>query len=98
MDNFNIKSMVELLTKSGIISVLVFIIFYFGSQFLTSIQQVQKELASIRIQITKVQVKILTPETVEKMIRDKTLSREDVEKIIDQKIKILEYHYHNTGK
>ena len=98
MDNFNIKSIVELLTKGGIISVLVFIIFYFGSQFLTSIQQVQKELASIRIQITKVQVKILTPEIVEKMIRDKTLSREDVEKIIDQKIKILEYHYHNTGK
>jgi hypothetical protein len=41
----------------------------------------QKDLAAIRLEITKVQSAILTPEQVEKMI--------------DNKIKIVEYHYHN---
>ena len=41
----------------------------------------QKDLAQIRVEITKVQSTILTPEQVEKMI--------------DAKIKLLEYKFHS---
>ena len=77
----NSKEFIEYLTKGGISAALLFIVCYFGNIFLQNLQNMQKDLSAIRIQITKVQANILTPQQVEKMI--------------DNKIKILEYHYHN---
>ena len=81
MDNLNSKNLIEIITKGGVTAVLLIIILYFGGNFLKTMQEMQKDLASIRIEIAKVQSAILTPEQVEKMI--------------DAKIKLLEYHYHN---
>ena len=81
MENLNSKNIIEIITKGGISAVLLVIILYFGGTFLRTMQEMQKDLASIRIEIAKVQTAILTPEQVEKMI--------------DAKIKLLEYHYHN---
>jgi hypothetical protein len=75
------KNLLDLLTKGGISAVLLFILLWFGNTFLQSMNEMQKELATIRMEITKVQTVILTPQEVEKMI--------------DNKIKLLEYHYHN---
>lgn len=61
MENINSKNFLELLTKGGISAVLLIIILYFGGAFMNSMQEMQKDLASIRIEIAKVQVKILTP-------------------------------------
>ena len=55
---------------------------YFGGTFLGTMLEMQKAPAIIRIEIAKVQNAILTHEQVEKMI--------------DAKIKLLEYHYHNA--
>ena len=76
------NNLLEILTKGGIIGVLLFIILYFGNSFIQNQNNMQKELAAIRLQIAKVQSVILTPEQVEKMI--------------DNKIKLLQYHYHNS--
>lgn len=81
MENLNSKNIIEIITKGGISAVLLVIILYFGGTFLRTMQEMQKDLASIRIEIAKVQTAILTPEQVEKMI--------------DAKIKLLEYKFHS---
>ena len=81
METFNSKNIIEILTKGGISAVLLIIILYFGGTFLSTMQEMQKDLASIRIQIAKVQATILTPQQVEKMIQ--------------AKIKLLEYKFHS---
>ena len=72
METINHKAFFELLTKGGISAVLLFIIFYFGSCFLSSIQDMQKDLAQIRVEIVKIQASIITVSQVEKMIDEKT--------------------------
>ena len=81
MENLKNTNLVELVTKGGITAVLLVIILYFGGTFLRTMQEMQKDLAQIRVQIVKVQSAILSPEQVEKMI--------------DAKIKLLEYKFHS---
>lgn len=81
MENLSPKNVVELITKGGIVTILAFIIMYFGSNFLTIQSEMQKDLSSIRMQLVKVQGQLMT--------------QQKVEKIVDDKIKLLEYHYHN---
>lgn len=81
MENITSKGIIELCTKGGITAVLLFILLYFGNSFLSSLHEMQKDLASIRVQIAKVQTTILTPQQVEKMI--------------DDKIKLVEYRFHS---
>lgn len=49
METFNSKNIIEILTKGGISAVLLIIILYFGGTFLSTMQEMQKDLASIRI-------------------------------------------------
>ena len=49
MDNLNSKNIIEIITKGGISAVLLVIILYFGGTFLRTMQEMQKDLASIRI-------------------------------------------------
>lgn len=60
MENLNYKNVIELITKGGITAVLAFIIFYFGGAFLSSMQEMQKDLSSIRIELVKIQSSIVT--------------------------------------
>lgn len=75
------KNIVQLCTKGGITAVLAFIVVYFGGIFLKNVSQIQAQLANIRIELVKIQSTIITEEIVEKRI--------------DSKIKLHEYHYHN---
>ena len=70
-ENITSKGIIDLCTKGGITAVLLFILLYFGNSFLSSLHEMQKDLASIRVEIAKVQTTILTPQQVEKMIDDK---------------------------
>lgn len=80
----NAKSIIELISKGGITAVLTFIVIYFGGSFLNSMQQMQKDLSSIRVQLVKIQSSIITQQHVEKMIQEK--------------IKLLQYKYHGSSK
>ena len=84
MENLTTKNIVELATKGGITAILAFIIFFFGNQFLTSISAIQRDLASIRVQIVKIQASILTEEQIQRKI--------------DEKLKLMEYKYHGAEK
>lgn len=74
------KSVIDLVTKGGITAILAFIIIYFGGQFLQNQNEMQKELASIRVQLVKIQSSLLTEDKVKEMI--------------DDKIKVIELKYH----
>ena len=75
------NTILELCSKGGVAAVLLFILLYFGNSFLSSQQEMQKDLANIRVELAKIQATIIPPSQIEKMI--------------DDKIKILEYHYHS---
>lgn len=75
------NTLIEMASKGGIVSILLIIVLYFGNIFLKNINETNKELALIRTELVKIQMNILTTEQVEKMI--------------DTKIKLIEYHYHN---
>lgn len=75
------NTLIELATKGGIAAVLLIIVLYFGNIFLKNMNETNKELALIRTELVKIQMNILTPQQVEKMI--------------DTKIKLMQYHYHN---
>lgn len=75
------KNISQLITKGGITATLLIIVLYFGNIFIANMNETNKELALIRTQLVKIQTNILTPTQVEKMI--------------DDKIRLMEYHYHN---
>lgn len=80
MENLT-KNISELISKGGIVAVLLIIVLYFGNIFIANMNETNKQLALIRTELIKIQTNILTPQQVEKMI--------------DNKIKILQYHYHS---
>lgn len=71
MQTMTTKGMIELLSKGGLSAALIIILVYFGSLFLNSIGEIQKDLANIRIELVKIQGQILTEQRVEKMIDDR---------------------------
>ena len=75
------NTLIELATKGGIAAVLLIIVLYFGNIFLKNMNETNKELALIRTELVKIQMNILTTQQVEKMI--------------DTKIKLVQYHYHS---
>ena len=76
------KNVFQLLTKGGITAVLAFIIIYFGGMFIKNISEIQLQLSQIRVELVKIQSTIITEDVVEKRI--------------DDKIKLHQYHYHNN--
>ena len=74
------KNLIEIITKTGAIGVLAYIIVFFGSAYLTKITELQRQLLQIRIQLTKIQSSLL--------------SKEDVESMIDNKFQIHEAKFH----
>lgn len=77
----NINKITEMITRGGVAAVLLVIVLYFGNTFILSMTEMQKELATIRVEIQKLQDSVITTATVEKMI--------------DEKIKLLQYKFHN---
>lgn len=70
-----------MITRGGVAAVLLVIVLYFGNTFILSMTEMQKELATIRVEIQKLQDSVITTATVEKMI--------------DEKITLLQYKFHN---
>ena len=54
------KNISELIKTGGISAALIAIILYFGSLFVNSIADIQKELNSIRLELVKIQTAIVT--------------------------------------
>ena len=54
---------------------------YVCSQYVLKLNEIQKDLYKLQMQMVEMKAQLLTPEQVNTMI--------------DTKIKILEYHYHN---
>jgi ABC-type arginine transport system permease subunit len=67
----NINKLTEMITRGGVAAVLLVIVLYFGNTFIISMTEMQKELATIRVEIQKLQDSVITTATVEKMIDEK---------------------------
>ena len=65
------NNVVELISKTGITGALIAVIIYFGSLFVSSLNDVQKELCSIRLELVKIQSSIISEDKIQKMIDDK---------------------------
>ena len=81
METQNTKTFIQILKNSGAIGAVIFIFFFFGSQYLNKFDSLQKDLLQIKMELTKIQSEMMTEEKVKTMI--------------DQKARQLEYHYHN---
>ena len=65
------KTVLTLLKEGGLSAALIAILLYFGSVFVNSVTDIQKDLNSIRLELVKIQTTLMTEEKVEKMIDDK---------------------------
>lgn len=78
--NNNHKNLLEIITKTGAIGILAYIIIYFGGAYLTKISEMQKDLIQIRIELTKIQTTLL--------------SKDDIQAMINQKMQLHEASFH----
>lgn len=79
----NPKNMVDLFTKGGIGAIaiiLLYILFHFGDLYYTKIEQMNKQLLSIRIELAKIQSTLI--------------NKDEISNLIDQKINVHEIKYH----
>lgn len=76
----NHKNLLEIITKTGAIGILAYIIIYFGGAYLTKISEMQKDLIQIRIELTKIQTTLL--------------SKDDITTMINQKMQLHEASFH----
>lgn len=65
------KTILTLLKEGGISAALIAVLIYFGTLFVNSVSDIQKDLNSIRLELVKIQTTLITEEKVEKMIDDK---------------------------
>lgn len=75
------KNLIEIITKGGIIGILAYIILYFGTSYMSTMSEMQKDLIQIRIELTKIQTTLL--------------SKDDIQGMINNKMQIHEAHYHS---
>lgn len=80
MEQITTKSVLDIFSKGGIVAALLAIVFYFGNIFITNVTEIQRQLAGIKIELVKIQGAILT--------------EQKVEKIVEEKIKLVEMKYH----
>ena len=78
------KTILALLKEGGISAALIAVLIYFGTLFVNSVSDIQKDLNSIRLELVKIQSSLLTEQRVEK--------------IVDEKIEKTILKYHNNDK
>lgn len=76
----NHKNYIDLIAKGGISIILLYIIIHFGNLYYEKIEEVNKELLSIRVELAKIQSSII--------------DKEDINRIIQEKINLHEAKYH----
>ena len=76
----NHKNYIDLIAKGGISIILLYIIIHFGNLYYQKIEEVNKELLSIRVELAKIQSSII--------------DKEDINRIIQEKINLHEAKYH----
>ena len=81
MDN---KSILQLLKQGGISAALIAILLYFGTALYTKLSELQKDVISIRIELTQMQSTLINREDVQTL----------VDKKIDAKVRELQLKYH----
>ena len=67
----NHKNLIEIITKTGAIGILAYIIIFFGGQYMEKITMMQKDLIQIRIELTKIQSTLLSKDDIQGMINQK---------------------------
>ena len=65
------KNIIQLITKTGAIGILAYIIIFFGGQYMEKITTIQKDLIQIRIELTKIQSTLLSKDDIQEMIDSK---------------------------
>lgn len=65
------KNLIEIITKGGIIGILAYIILYFGTSYMSTMSEMQKDLIQIRIELTKIQTTLLSKDDIQGMINNK---------------------------
>ena len=80
MEQMTTKGIMDIFSKGGVVAALLAIVFYFGNIFVNNIADIQKELAGIKIELVKIQTSIIT--------------EQHIEKLIDDKIRLVEMKYH----
>ena len=65
------KNLIEIITKGGIIGILAYIILYFGTSYMSTMSEMQKDLIQIRIELTKIQTTLLSKDDIQGMINTK---------------------------
>ena len=77
-------TILDLLKQGGISAALIAILLYFGTLLIGKLDEVQKDLIGIRVQLTTMKATLLNREDIEDM----------VDKKIDVKIRELQLKYH----
>lgn len=67
----NHKNYIDLIAKGGISIILLYIIIHFGNLYYEKIEQVNKELLSIRVELAKIQSSIIDKEYINRIIQEK---------------------------
>lgn len=81
MENQTPKTIFTMLKEGGISAALIAVLIWFGTLFVNSIGEIQKDLSSIRLELVKIQSSLLT--------------EQKVEKLVDQRIQKTVLKYHN---
>ena len=68
MENQTPKTILTMLKEGGISAALIAVLIWFGTLFVNSIGEIQKDLSSIRLELVKIQSSLLTEERVEKLV------------------------------
>ena len=58
------KNYIDLIAKGGVSIILLYIIIHFGNLYYEKIEEVNKELLSIRVELTKIQSTIINKEDI----------------------------------
>ena len=78
------SSLLDIFKQYGLNSVLIILLLFFMTNFNTQLEQIKKDLVSIKISLTEIQSKYIDKDTVREMIDNQ------IQKHIE--------HYHKTQK
>lgn len=66
-----IKGILNYISKGGLAAVAILLCLYFGKEFLTTNTEIQKELTLIKLQLVKIQAKLVDQDKIDNKIDNK---------------------------
>ena len=74
----NIKGILNYISKGGLAAVAILLVLYFGKEFLTTNNEIQKELTSIKLQLVKIQAKLVDEDKIDSKIQSRISRHEKI--------------------